>query len=314
MYGGSLKSAWKANRGVVQNALTFFRTQLTDMLREAVRRYRRRRLGIGNYQTWEYLTPDEILADTRCIFVASTGRCGTAMLTALLEHDVRNRVWHKPAAELGYPSTISYRDFHDQPDRIAELVFHARFDMISDAGLRGYRYVETNNRITFYLPGLLRLLPHAKVIHLIRDPFAFISSGVRRKYYQNSLGDLSRIRPRPGDAHSDDWAQWSPQVRCGWLWNETNQWIEDAVTELPANQLLRLRAEDLFHDPATARGVLDFCETEAPERLIRKLQHNPVNAQGGRGLQYSDFSEADRMLIRRLTPLRKKYGYSLPDE
>ncbi|MDZ7690395.1 MAG: hypothetical protein U5K69_04470 [Balneolaceae bacterium] len=114
----------------------------------------------------------------------------------------------------------------DQPEIVSKIVDAARYEQIRNAWLLDKKYIETNNRITFFCYALSELFPKSQFIHLVRQPEAFITSGLARDWYSNSvLHDEGRIKPTDNELQQVE--------KIAWLWNETNHFIEQFKREIP---------------------------------------------------------------------------------
>ena len=145
----------------------------------------------GHLENSEAL-PQEIMAEAEPIFVLSTGRVGTMLLTRLFELEQGLHIEHEALPEMLLAGKTAY----DTGDiSFAKGAFIAgRYEAIRDYKLRGLRYVETNNRLTFFAPAMAELFPKAKFIHLLRHPDSFVSSGIQRNWYTGkTITDEGRI-------------------------------------------------------------------------------------------------------------------------
>lgn len=247
------------------------------------------------------------------LFVLSTGRCGTGLLTEILSASPRLRVEHNPKPELEYVSSVIHRDNIDK-DALEIAVLAARFDLyFLDTFLRGKIYVETNNRISFFAPALANLLPNAKFVHLVRNPADFVRSGMRRGYYQEGVVQYQRL---DGSNYSP-WNTFSRLEKVTWEWNEINRKIEGFKSNVENERVLTINSESLFKDPATTFKVYDFFAIENPflgqngSRMLTKMLSRPVNKQEKGGFpKYSDWNEVDKKAFQRIATLASKYGYS----
>lgn len=271
--------------------------------------YSRKRAGAGLPRCPDV---DEVL-DRPYVFVLSTGRCGTLLVTEILAKSSCLRVEHNPKPELEYASRVVHRDEIDEKaQEIAVLA--SRFDLFFlDTLLRGRIYVETNNRITFFAPALAKLLPNAKFIHLVRNPADFVRSGMRRGYYQEGVVQHQRL---DGSNYSP-WNTFSRLEKITWEWNEINRKIEEFKGNVEAKRVLTINSESLYKEPATTFKIYDFIDIENPfysqngSRKLAKVLSKPVNKQKeGSFPKYPDWNEADKKGFRRIATLASKYGYS----
>jgi hypothetical protein len=189
------------------------------------------------------------------VFVLSTGRTGTALLTELLLLADGVDVHHAPRPELVRVSRRAYEEIGGNLDLFVEVFKTAREELLLESVRRGRRYVETNNRVTFFAPAVAVAFPDAKFIHLTRNPATFVRSGIRRNWYSGTHHhDIGRIVPVGDNPAVELWAGWDRLARIAWLWNESKRFIADFLATLPGSRHVFVRAEDLFSDVVTARS------------------------------------------------------------
>jgi hypothetical protein len=278
----------------------------------------------SNYEKWQFSRSQDASASSAIpsvhqilccpyVFVLSTGRCGTALLTSILSRSHRLRVEHAPQPELEYVSSVVHRDgVSEDAQKIALLA--ARFDLFFlDTFLRGRIYVETNNRITLFAPGLATLLPNAKFIHLVRDPADFVRSGMRRGYYQEGFVQHQRLDGSKLPA----WHSYSRLEKIAWEWNEINRLTEEFKAHVDPHRVLTINSETLYSDPAITCVVFDFlgiCNPFSGEkgaRLLAKLLAKPLNKQRtGCFPKYSQWGDSDKAAFLKIVTLASRYGYS----
>lgn len=255
---------------------------------------------------------DEVLARPY-LFVLSTGRCGTGLITELFCHSTKLRVEHNPKPELEYASSIVHRDNVNE-DALIVAVLAARFDLFFlDTFLRGKMYVETNNRISFFAPALAKLLPNAKFVHLVRDPADFVRSGMCRGYYEQGVVQHQRL----DGAGYAPWNNFSRLEKIAWEWNEINRKIEDFKSHADVDRVLTMNSESLYKDPQSTMHLFEFLQIENPFegkkglRSLKKLLSNPVNKQkAGYFPKYKDWNDSDKQAFLRIVTLAPMYGYS----
>lgn len=292
-----LTELWRLARKLIANNI------------ETVRAHSERRRFLSRHDIDWQSFPEELFATHEPVFVLSTGRCGTALLTSILSRVSRVICEHSPTPELVAIERHAHEHGVDQFDAYRTAISAARFDLISEAHLRGRRYIETNCRITFFAPHLADLFPRARFIHLVRHPGDFVRSAVRRGYYEGRYFDMGRIMPRTGRA-AGEWQSMNPFERTAWLWNETNQFIE-RFKSTNSDRVLTVKAEDLFANPQAPMNVLDFLQLPllSPNVLGRCLRQ-PVNQQVGGSVSPVNEWERDRIhRVLRWAPLTYHYGY-----
>ena len=166
-----------------------------------------------------YRLYDEVHEKAAPCFVLSTGRCGTMLLDKIFNKHSQIRSFHEPSPELVYFSKYAYIHHADHDDQLRMLVDGARYDVIRDSYMLDKMYTETNNRITFFAYQLTTLYPRARFVHLVRHPFRFIESGLKRQWYSGiHLHDEGRIVP--ADPKAVGWEKIERIEKIAWLFCE----------------------------------------------------------------------------------------------
>jgi hypothetical protein len=112
-------------------------------------------------------------------------------------------------------------------------------------------FLEKTPSHALFIPDIARLLPAAKIIHLIRDPRDVVASMLAA-----SKGWAKAVAPR----------RVRPAVRH---WHEHVRAAQSAGKLLPPGQFLELRYEDLFENPARRlRDVAGFLNLQWPDAEI----------------------------------------------
>lgn len=226
----------------------------------------------------------EMTAITPCVFVLSTGRTGTKTVAALLNLSKGAFVYHEPTPKL-YPLARKAYDHANHPlalEILEAAVLTARQDLWSYAAAAHLGYVETSPQVTFLAPVLLKLMPHARFIHLLRDPRSVVRSAMRRQWYAGHRNDPFRIVPRLETEWAALWQQLTPLQKNAWMWQETNAWITHFMsTSLPKAQQLQVHSEDIFRGrPEVLQQLFEFaCLPMAPEHRISRILDKKLNAQ-----------------------------------
>lgn len=241
----------------------------------------------------------EVHSNSSPIFVLSTGRCGTKLLTDLIQSDSTFIVAHQPVPELTHAASYAYQHRGSNFETLTQIIDACRYESIRDAWLLKKTYVETNNRITFFAPYLASLFPQARFIHLQRDPYQFIESGYSRNWYSyEKLFDEGRITPQ--DDTTIPWDQYSQVQKIAWLWKETNDFIRKFTETMPSERRYFIDSKDLYTNGSKVKELLSFMGIQSlPVARIEKLIARPVNAQPAnrrRNLQEEHLKEIDQIL------------------
>ena len=269
------------------------------------------------------LTPQQKITLTDCVnqnwrnvrpvFVLSTGRAGTQLLNNLLSLSPRAYPLHQPKPELIRVSKLAYEKISETPEIFEEVFRTARDELVLEAAKFNKIFIETNNRVTFFAPIISKVFPEAVFIQLVRHPGDFVRSGIRRKWYSGSHEhDLGRILPQSGE-YKDHWSKMSDIEKIGWLWNETNQFIDNFRQTISSEKLLFVKSENLFEDMAVTEEIYRFIQL--PDFNIRragKILKKPVNVQKkGTFSHYEDWTEENKEQLRVVAPFAMQCGYDV---
>lgn len=261
-----------------------------------------------NVQTaYDYNKLYEIVhRESQPCFVLSTGRCGTALLTKILQESSQIDVHHTPTPELVYYSKFAYENYKQLCSELKYIVDAARYEQIRNAFLLEKTFVETNNRITYFAYQLKELYPRAKFIHLIRHPVHFIKSGMARDWYTGkNPHDEGHIIL---NSDLEKWNHYSRAEKIAWLWNETNQFIEDFKSTIEPERIKTVFAEDLFKNPDTTKNIFQYLGLKPLSRQqIESLLKKPVNKGNTKKIQSFDIQLKDR--VKEILLLSQKYNY-----
>lgn len=256
-----------------------------------------------------------------CVFVLSTGRVGTKTLTSLF--DVAGSIFshHEPSPRLFSLGKLVYQNFHEimkdplKQEILSKSFLTIRHDNFLLSETCGKGYVETGPNATFLAPIIMQAMTGVKFIHLIRDPRAVITSGMRRKWYNGHLADVNRIVPREASKASANWENLSPFKKNIWLWIETNRWIHDMISSLDEDRKLFVRAEDIFSGKEETMDLLfNFVGSPRPPwKKIHKILGKKLNAQkAGKFMEPSRWTkDMIEDLLTTAGTLAEKFGYEI---
>lgn len=249
--------------------------------------------------------------NVRPCFVLSTGRAGTLLLHRLLLLSSNGYSVHQPRPELIRASKRAYEEIEKAPEIFKETFKSAREELVFEASVRDKVFIETNNRITFFGPIVQEVFPNSVFLHLVRHPGDFVRSGIRRNWYSGEHDhDLGRIVPISGEI-KNVWKQSSIIQKIGWLWNETNQFIENFTATVDPQNIFFVKAEELFSQAKITEQIYNFFLLDGFNAAkIKKVIKKPVNIQKkGHYSEFQNWPEKDKQELQQITPLGNKYGY-----
>jgi hypothetical protein len=251
-----------------------------------------------------------------CTFVLSTGRVGTKTLAALASLSTRIDAYHEPSPKLYGLSALSYRCHGNavNDEIFAEAFLTARRERFHYALSFDKRYVETSPQVTFLAPAIRIAIPHARFIHVVRDPKNFVRSGMRRGWYCNNPMDNIRLKPTSQSEDHRSWQQWDAVEKLCWLWKETNVWIDRFMQSLPEGRKLFFRSEKIFlQEKEEINKFFDFLNVQKPRnKSIKKILSRRLNAQKtGYFQEISNWSDELNAKFNRIAgKSAKEFGYT----
>ena len=297
--------------------ISTFLDHIWQSTRSIYRAGRGRQMHRGSTTHWQSF-PEEVKTKAPCVFVLSTGRCGTRLLTAILRRTGNCDVNHHAelASELQYPSRIAYEsgDFSDEAMELIALC--SRFEAIQTSYLHDRVFVETNNRITFLAPYLAKAFKNSKFIHLVRSPIGFVRSGVNSDFYLGGYYDTGRIFPQDAERRKEFYS-YSQLKKVGWLWNETNRVIENFKSTLDSNRILTVKSEEMFKGTNVLENMVRFSGgKEIASDVLRRIASKRINSGQSTGLpsNFSKWRSEDQLELIETCPLASLYSYELPWE
>ncbi|MDF1669253.1 MAG: sulfotransferase [Roseovarius sp.] len=168
--------------------------------------------------------------------------------------------------------------------RMAERWLRTRDQMTSAQVLQELAEAVAPRRIVEKSPGILRkaefmnrmlaAAPNARFIHLVRSPIDQCKSAMAAKGGIGVLLSLNSVD------HRDEEAQLEPQI----LWHDTQIQILRFLDQLPDEQFVTLKGEDLLNDTdATLKALCKWLEiSDAPEAIeaMKRPEDSPFACMG----------------------------------
>jgi hypothetical protein len=282
----------------------------------------------------------------RPILVTGTPRSGKSLVARILRH-APEFLW------LGEPGQIWDIGMGTQSDdrRTADDATASVRRRIRNACQRALeqngkpRYLDDLAYHALRIPFIMRVLPEARIVHVVRDPTHTIpemtywwsrpSEGFGRTLARKRSTLQLHTLPRLAMRYARNWlhgrlrgrpASWGPAVPgleafrrdhsqaeiAAFQWQRLMEIALDDLEALPITQRLEVRYEDLLSDPAgSVARLAGFCEVLDAESLVeigsRYIEpDHPIYGQVAPSA--SDWAAIEE----RIAPLRRRLGYAAP--
>jgi hypothetical protein len=229
-------------------------------------------VGLGRF------VPYHFLKNSECLFILSSGRTGSLSTVKLLNTSPYIKAYHEPSPRLRKLSKAAYYDLWENEDKYRQIFTGARGFRLSYSKIFRRIYAEATYMI-YLSPMIARLIPKSKFVHLYRHPAAFVTSGMRRGWYDNHLYDKYRLEPAMNDPIRKDWVKWSRSSKILWVWTAVNEYILNFQKSLGEGRFLGLKHEDLMvAEKGKYRKLFEFLRTPCPayEKInsVLSVKHN----------------------------------------
>lgn len=165
--------------------------------------------------------------------------------------------------------------------------------------------------------GLLRsVYPEARFVHVVRDGRAVANSWLQMGWWDGYRGPDNWYLGPLSQADKALWeeADRSFVVLAGLGWRILLDAIEEARTQVPADQWLDVRLEDVMEDPrGKTREILDFLGLEWTPRYESGFRRHTFQASRGVAWRRDLSREQVLLLERTIAKPLATYGYELTE-
>lgn len=233
------------------------------------------------------------------LFVLGTGRCGTQTLARMLSRIEGCVVEHERNPPLLSEVTDRIRGAMTEDQMIALLRDTRSVERLGGTRVSG----ESNQRLSFIIPDLIRAFPDARMLWMIRDGRANVASVHHRRWYDPREATVREAHHAPSAANRisgvdvrdiapDEWARMDAFERCCWYWSYTNREIERRLAEAGA-PFVRISLEHLGERVDELLAFLGLpADTSTELRAWNAARHGPP-------LSPLDWSAAQREVFER---------------
>jgi hypothetical protein len=210
-------------------------------------------------EDWDKINP---------ILVVSTGRTGTKFFASYFNNHFDD-FWavHEPFPKIDLLAA-GYFKGKFKYSRVKNTLRWRRKFMQRELYIRGYaNYLESNPALWSLIPVMKDIMPHAKIIHVIRDGRSWLRSAYSRKFdvYGNLKRDRNGILWKftsneiSIDQFSGKWDEMNMIEKLAWIWKVKNENILNDISSDP--NAITVRFEDIFYAENNYRGIdkiIDF--------------------------------------------------------
>lgn len=278
----------------------------------------------------------------RPILVTGTPRCGKTCVSQLLARADEFTLLAEPLSiwDIGKRGGDDLRSEAEATERVRRAIRRACQRAVQRAGKA--RYLDDLAYHAVRLPFVHRVLPEARIVHVVRDPATAIpemaywwgrpsetlAAALARKgrslrlrtlprlglrFLRNSLHARRRGRPAAWGPRvpglSEFAASHGPAEVAAFQWQKMMEIALADLERLPRDRWIEVRYERLLADPrGEAKRLAHFCEVADPRALVETAARHldpehPVFAD-------APPSDAEWARIReRIAPLRRRLGY-----
>ncbi len=247
--------------------------------------------------------------ERKAFFTLSAGRCGTKTLAHVLNTASNARVWHHPRP---YLINETLKAYHNRLDK-KKTFWKARSQILFKTWSEGLIHGETDHNITPFCDQVSEDIPDTAFIVLVRNPWDFVRSGMRRNYYQGHPWDSGRLLPEEDHPDFERWKGMSRFEKICWLWNSTYEYILEFTNKVPSHKILTIKFEDLISKPGIFEQISDFLGISplSSEKTTSILRQKLNIQQGGNFEKPEDWSKENIDILWKICgSTAKAFGYN----
>jgi len=260
------------------------------------------------------------------VFFLSTGRTGSRSIAAILGEAYPGvEAHHVPSGSrfLNVVGTLrSYRWF---PDALLTALF-AVLRGRSLSACRATHYIDSNPYYYAFPDLLARRIPHARFVHVVRDPRTCVPSFLNWRRHRAKSWMAAHLIPfwEPSGLLAPrqpvrQWCTMNAFERACWRWAYRVSQIEKGLAACDCT-CMHIRFEDLFAGGAREqhfRNLVKFLGLPAPESRVEELLATRLNASRKRSFpsMWTEWTDEQCATLSRLCgAAMRTYGYGEEDE
>jgi hypothetical protein len=199
------------------------------------------------------------------VFIVSTGRTGTQLLSSFFDQYEHIVSLHEPAPNfLRLGNDVASGKISQECAR-RRVTAERKLVLRKLDPAKVTMYIESNNMLFSLIPVIRSVFPKCTIIHIVRDGRDVVRSGFSRPWYASN-DPMPRIRARdfPDDPFFSTWDELSRFEKICWWWQKRDTIIYESVENRADS--ITLKYEDIFDKERGFPGVgkiLEFVGLDA---------------------------------------------------
>lgn len=216
-------------------------------------------------------------------FITGTGRCGSLMLSKVLDCSKYTHCNHEYSINTGRLKKAFYKN---NPGIIAKDIDRLLKHTIIKYNNLGQSYGECSGHLYLVFPELFRRCEYSsRFVLLVRNPIDFVRSALARGFFcPDHPHALEHVVPPKDTAMGLNWCHASPLEKCAWYWATVNGIVLRFFKGLPSSMCRIVRIEsiiiEVIKDLYEFLELPDFEDVLAKIEMILKERHNASPGMG----------------------------------
>jgi len=218
-------------------------------------------------------------SQVRCYFLTGTGRCGTMLLSRILNTGSNTHCDHEKSACYAKLRDAYLNDDYSSLNAEIQSVVEP---LVQSHNQSGIIYGESSGLLYMMYQELYRRFgTAARFILLVRRPEDFVVSALARGFFDPSHPySLEHIRARQDTDIGMQWDSVTPFEKCLWYWREVNSIVMSFFSRIDSRLWRVMRIEDISVDSCSE--LFDFVGIQGFDATrVKSLLEVRVNATPG---------------------------------
>jgi len=207
------------------------------------------------------------LTSSDIIFLVTPGRSGTKSLIDYVRRNGSLCAVHAPKPCLATLGSLFWKDKVDRT-AVQWSYFTARERYLYESYRRGIAFLDGDCKNLPLLPVLSEIYPSSKFVHVVRNPLAFVKSGLNRGYFVDKdpvfWGHLYFEKENRYAKNFDDQVKMIAE-----FWEISNKIASNLHEKLGAKRFVTLKSEDMFRNSGEIENAFN--------KIGFKLSEFPIN-------------------------------------